>query len=297
MENSAAGNQGGKMRIKKFLAFIMFALVVMPCGAESLFFEDEPIQDGLNVFDVSATFADIYEKLDSVKWGGKNINVAIESLEKLNPDAHIAATDERVVLVWKDSIIANYPRPQPNDWNGFGEITTALVLKLRANDPGLHSASESEMYQLVVDSLMRGIDENGRYIYSRLAEVTEDGRILTSVGLEGMRDARGNWRITGVYKDSPADISGLREGDLIVAINGVNVGKTPLSVESETNEQGCFIRQTTITAIPQEAKLHTQVKSFPAYNPSNPDLSLVPEKIIFNMFKNPSEENCVEVER
>lgn len=223
MENSAAGNQGGKMRIKKFLAFIMFALVVMPCGAESLFFEDEPIQDGLNVFDVSATFADIYEKLDSVKWGGKNINVAIESLEKLNPDAHIAATDERVVLVWKDSIIANYPRPQPNDWNGFGEITTALVLKLRANDPGLHSASESEMYQLVVDSLMRGIDENGRYIYSRLAEVTEDGRILTSVGLEGMRDARGNWRITGVYKDSPADISGLREGDLIVAINGVNV--------------------------------------------------------------------------
>ena len=185
------------MRIKKFLAFIMFALVVMPCGAESLFFEDEPIQDGLNVFDVSATFADIYEKLDSVKWGGKNINVAIESLD--------------------------YPRPQPNDWNGFGEITTALVLKLRANDPGLHSASESEMYQLVVDSLMRGIDENGRYIYSRLAEVTEDGRILTSVGLEGMRDARGNWRITGVYKDSPADISGLREGDLIVAINGVNV--------------------------------------------------------------------------
>ena len=97
------------------------------------------------------------------------------------------------------------------------------MLKLRANDPGLHSASESEMYQLVVDSLMRGIDENGRYIYSRLAEVTEDGRILTSVGLEGMRDARGNWRITGVYKDSPADISGLREGDLIVAINGVNV--------------------------------------------------------------------------
>lgn len=82
-----------------------------------------------------------------------------------------------------------------------------------------------------------------------------------------------------------------------IVINGVNVGKTPLSVESETNEQGCFIRQTTITAIPQEAKLHTQVKSFPAYNPSNPDLSLVPEKIIFNMFKNPSEENCVEVER
>lgn len=211
------------MKIAKLFLFGFLTLGVMPCFADSLFFEDEPVQDGLNVFDVSATFADIYEKLDGVKWGGKNINVAIESLENLNTNAHIAATDERVVLVWGDAIIANYPRPAPGDWQGFGEITTALVLKLRANDATLHAASESEMYQMVVDSLMRGIDENGRYIYSRRAEITEDGRILTSVGLEGARDARGNWRVTGVFKDSPADTAGLREGDLIVSINGQNV--------------------------------------------------------------------------
>lgn len=211
------------MKIAKLFLFGFLTLGVAPCFADSLFFEDEPVQDGLNVFDVSATFADIYEKLDGVKWGGKNINVAIESLENLNTNAHIAATDERVVLVWGDAIIANYPRPAPGDWQGFGEITTALVLKLRANDATLHAASESEMYQMVVDSLMRGIDENGRYIYSRRAEITEDGRILTSVGLEGARDARGNWRVTGVFKDSPADTAGLREGDLIVSINGQNV--------------------------------------------------------------------------
>lgn len=211
------------MKIAKLFLFGFLTLGVAPCFADSLFFEDEPVQDGLNVFDVSATFADIYEKLDGVKWGGKNINVAIESLEILNTNAHIAATDERVVLVWGDAIIANYPRPAPGDWQGFGEITTALVLKLRANDAALHAASESEMYQMVVDSLMRGIDENGRYIYSRRAEITEDGRILTSVGLEGARDARGNWRVTGVFKDSPADTAGLREGDLIVSINGQNV--------------------------------------------------------------------------
>lgn len=211
------------MKIAKLFLFGFLTLGVTPCFADSLFFEDEPVQDGLNVFDVSATFADIYEKLDGVKWGGKNINVAIESLENLNTNAHIAATDERVVLVWGGAIIANYPRPAPGDWQGFGEITTALVLKLRANDAALHAASESEMYQMVVDSLMRGIDENGRYIYSRRAEITEDGRILTSVGLEGARDARGNWRVTGVFKDSPADTVGLREGDLIVSINGQNV--------------------------------------------------------------------------
>ena len=208
------------MRMIKFVAWMFLATVAMPACADSLFFEDEPVQDGLNVFDVSATFADIYEKLDGVKWGGKNINVAIESLESLNPNAHIAATDERVVLVWRDAIIANYPRPADKDWDAFGEITTALVLKLRANDPVLRHASTSEMYQLVVDSLMRGIDENGRYIYSRAAEIAEDGRLLTSVGLTGARDARGNWRVHGVVKGSPADTAGVRAGDLISGING-----------------------------------------------------------------------------
>ena len=204
-----------------FLSF--FSLLVLPVRAESLFFEDEPVQLGLNVFDVSDTFADIYEKLDAVNWAGKNINIAIESLEKLNSNAHIAATDERVVLVWKDSIIANYPRPTPKDWNGFGEITTAIVLKIRENDPAFRKKTESEMYQAVVDSLMKGIDENGRYIFFNTAEINEDNRILTSVGLQGNRDNRGNFRIFGVFKGSPADNAGIKPGDLISEINGVSI--------------------------------------------------------------------------
>lgn len=209
------------MSLKKFLCFILIALgVAQPSVAESLFFEDEPIQDGLPVFEVSKTFAEIYQKLDDVNWAGKNLNVAIESLENLNKSAHIAATDERVVLVWDDSIVANFPRPEPKDWNGFGEITTALILKMRAYDPGLRGLSESEMYQVVVDSLIRGVDENGRYVFSKAAEIAEDGRILTSVGIEGVRDERGNFRVTGIYKGAPADNAGIRAGDLIAQING-----------------------------------------------------------------------------
>lgn len=209
------------MRIKKFLVWIVMAFGVVPAlHAESLFFEDEPVQDGLHVFEVSKTFAEIYQKLDDVNWAGKNLNVAIESLENLNKAAHIAATDERVVLVWDDDIVANYPRPSDNDWNGFGEITTALILKMRAFDPQLRRLSESEMYQAVVDSLVRGVDENGRYIFSKAAEIAEDGRILTSVGLEGVRDERGNFRVTGIYKGAPADTAGIRAGDLIAQING-----------------------------------------------------------------------------
>lgn len=214
------------MRIRKFWICLVLACGVMRgAWAESLFFEDEPVQDGVQVFEVSKTFAEIYQKLDDVNWAGKNLNVAIESLEGLNPSAHIAATDERVVLVWDDAIIANFPRPSANDWNGFGEITTALILKMRANDPYLRSLSESALYQAVVDCLIRGVDENGRYIYSKAAEIAEDGRILTSVGLEGARDARGNFRVSGIYKGAPADVAGVRAGDLIAEINGMPVAK------------------------------------------------------------------------
>lgn len=211
------------MGISKFLVWLMLAFVAVPCRADGLFFEDEPVQGGLHVFDMSDTFADIYEKLDGVNWAGKSLNVAIESLENLNKSAHIAATDERVVLVWGDAIVANYPRPDDGDWRGFGEITTALILKMREYDANLRALSESGVYQAVVESLVRGVDENGRYIYSQAAEIAEDNRLLTSVGLEGARDERGNFRVSGVYKGAPADVAGIRGGDLIAQINGRNV--------------------------------------------------------------------------
>ena len=208
------------MRIVKIFFMLAFFVGMTPCFADGLFFADEAIQDGLPVIEMSKNFADVYEKLNDVKWGGKNLNVAIESIEGLSKDAHIAATDERVVLVWGDRIIANFPRPSANDWNAFGEITTALVLKMRANDAYIKSLTENQIYQFVIDGIMRGLDENGRYIFSKAAQITEDGRLLTSVGMEGVRDEHGNFRVDGVFKGAPADTAGISSGDLIVQING-----------------------------------------------------------------------------
>lgn len=211
------------MRMKCFFGFLFSVLLQMPLGAAELFFKDEPIQDGLPVFELSGTFADIYKKLDDVNWAGKSLNIAIESLENLNKDAHIAATDDRVVLVWEDSVVGNYPRPEINDWNGYGEITTALILKMRENDPNLKKMSKNELYAHVVNVLVRGIDENGRYVFDPQAEINEDGRILTSLGLEGFRDEYGNFRVRNIYKASPADVAGISAGDLIVQVNGTDV--------------------------------------------------------------------------
>mgnify|MGYP007111790205 CR=1 FL=1 len=76
------------MRIAKLFFMLAFAIGMNSAFADSLFFDDEAIQDGLPVFEMSKNFADVYEKLNTVKWGGKSLNVAIESLENLNKSAH-----------------------------------------------------------------------------------------------------------------------------------------------------------------------------------------------------------------
>jgi len=213
------------MNMKKllfFLGIMFFPLVAFP---SELFSADDPIKDGINTIKISNVFADIYEKLDGVNWVGKDINIAIESLEHLNKKAHIASTDERVVLVWGDELIANYPKPETSNWKEYGQITTALIMKMRDKDDKLYSLTEKDLYQTVVDALLFDIDEEGKYILSNDISGNNGNFILTSVGLDGGRDKRGNFRITGVYKDSPADLSGIRDGDIIAEINGKRVSK------------------------------------------------------------------------
>lgn len=214
------------MKIKQiFMALGLMLWPLLGWADNSLFYDNVQIQDDLDVYAVSDVFADIYEKLDGVNWAGKNIDVAIESLEKLNPEAHIAATGERAVLVWGDELIANYPYPKSKDWKAYGELTTTLLLRMRERDVRLRALKDAELYQVVVNALLSGIDQNGNYIYSRDMLNGDDSHILTSLGFDGGRDSRGNLRVTGVYKDSPADMVGIREGDIVSEINGERVEK------------------------------------------------------------------------
>ena len=213
------------MKILKLILAINFIFAHLGVLASELFHDDITIQDGINVRQASGVFADIYEKLDGVNWAGKNIDIAIEGLEKINPNAHIAATGERAVLVWGDELIANYPYPESKDWNAYGEITTALILKMREKDEQLRALPQDSLYQVVVNALLSSVDQNGTYVLSRDAINDSDKRILTSIGFDGGRDFRSNFRITGVYKDSPADIAGIHEGDIISEVNGKRVSE------------------------------------------------------------------------
>lgn len=170
-------------------------------------------------------FAEIYEKLNSVQWGGKNIGVVIEGLENLSPHAHLAATDDRIILVWRDSIVGNYQQPQKGDWLQYGKITTSLIDKMRARDSELAQLSNEEIYERAVSALMQGIDESGKYISRETILNNSGNRILTSVGLSGWRENNGDFRVGAIVQGSPADMAGIKVGDLIDVVNGRDVSK------------------------------------------------------------------------
>ena len=198
------------MKISHLIFSLVFALTINCAYAAT------------NVDDTVKTFAEIYQKLDSVQWGGKNIGVVIESLEHLSPNAHLAATDDRIILVWRDSIVGNFQKPAAGDWENYGKITKSLIDKMRDRDDSLAALSNEEIYERAVAALMQGIDESGKYIQKQTL-LQKPNRILTSLGIDGWREQTGDFRVSSVIKGSPADMSGIQISDLIDKINGRDV--------------------------------------------------------------------------
>ena len=184
---------------------------------------------------MSKTFSDIYSRLDSVKWDGKDIRIAIESIENIIPNVKIAATDTRVMVLHKDTIIGNWSRPMDGNWDEFGEITTAIVLKLREVDKRLSNMNQSNIYKAVVSAIMKGINENGKYIYSEKEDEANDPHVLTSLGIGGVRTNNGDYIINTIFKGSPADSAGLSMGDILISANN-----TPLRNLSDMEVLGLF---------------------------------------------------------
>ncbi|MDR1027546.1 MAG: PDZ domain-containing protein [Rickettsiales bacterium] len=164
--------------------------------------------------EMSETFADIYETLDGVKWGGKDMRVALESLENIAPKIKIAATDQRVVVLRANDIIGNWPRPADKDWKSYGEITTAIISKLAPRS----TIPASEIYRAAITAMMRGINESGKYTAPRT--LSDDPHVLTTLGIAGVRTTSGDYVINTIFKGSSADAAGLEEGDILTMANG-----------------------------------------------------------------------------
>lgn len=81
-----------------------------------------------------------------------------------------------------------------------------------------------------------------------------------------------------------------------VAVNGLSVGKAPLTVFVATNEDGYFVRKTTFTALASTDNLFTKTAAFQAYVRGSASNNKAPSKIIFDTTKNPTADGGVETQ-
>lgn len=212
------------MKLNKI--FLFLSLVFLPfCNsfAVDMFMENQAVQGGIDVFHTSNVFAEMYEKIDEDYLSRRNKQVRIQSLARLSPNARIETVGDRLVLLWGEDIIGNFPQPVEKDWKDYGQITTALLLRMRERDARLQALDETGLYNAVVQALLVGVGEDGGYVFAQQEKQDNDAKMLTSLGLEAGRDRYGNLRVTGIFKNSPADKSGIKEGDLISEINGRRV--------------------------------------------------------------------------
>jgi len=207
--------------LQKASLALISALAFAPTRLPAISIFDEPTEGGLPVLEMSGVFADIYEKLDGVKWGGKDLRTAIEGIENISSMIKIAATDNRIVVLHKDTIIGNWPRPKNGEWRDLGQITTAVILKMREIDPAIADMTATEIYKAAVGAMMKGLDENGKYIYSKRENEDSAYQVLTSLGIAGVRASSGDYVLNTIFKGSPADNAGLADGDVLVSANGV----------------------------------------------------------------------------
>jgi carboxyl-terminal processing protease len=120
------------------------------------------------------------------------------------------------------------------------------------------------------------------------------------VGINGVRDARGNFRVHGVFKGSTADAAGVRVGDLISAINGVpvsqmgdlelesamdgfNSGTVKMKLITPSGNRDVVLRRATIVLadadIVHRASADTSILEIVIHNISNGAVAIVNEAL------------------
>jgi len=122
---------------------------------------------------------------------------------------------------------------KPDDWSRWGEITMASIKAAQASSPKLAAAAPDEIYNAFYTPLMAKLDGFSRYIPPLDSEA--ENRMRDGYGGIGVTfERRGaNFVIIDTFIDSPAQIAGLRAGQVIHAINGINVQSLSINEFSE----------------------------------------------------------------
>ncbi len=149
----------------------------------------------------------------------------LKGLGTLDP-ALVASRHEDVVELWTtEQALARLPAPPDDDVGGWARLTIDAVAAARGGSPGVADADSEAVYEALFDSALAQLDVHSRYAGAAQARDQRARREgFGGIGVR-FRMTGPQVKIVGVMPRSPADLAGLRVGDLILGIDGQDTSR------------------------------------------------------------------------
>jgi carboxyl-terminal processing protease len=146
----------------------------------------------------------------------------LRNLASIDPTLSVEVEDEMLALR-QDTRVMRFAAPAGGDAEGWANLTDEAAAAARSNSATLAALSTDRLDQLLLDGGMKVLDRFSHYAPPQLAQERRAARdgfggigvILAPEGAE--------MRILEVLPETPAAAAGLRAGDQILAIDGVEV--------------------------------------------------------------------------
>ncbi len=152
--------------------------------------------------------------------------IALDGLKgfaAIDPDFKVSKNADGVSLIYNDVTATSEPAPRRDDVSGWAAVTAKFATEARRRSPDMRDASPEKIYEAVFDGVLSDLDVFSRYAGAEEARRNRARREgFGGIGIR-FKLIAGRVTITGIIENTPAARAGLREGDVITHIDGVEL--------------------------------------------------------------------------
>jgi carboxyl-terminal processing protease len=164
--------------------------------------------------------ADVY--IEEVKVADLAV-AGMSSLASIDPAIGIQSIGNRLRVSIDGHPMASYPMPDPSDAQAWGALTAAVISAARYHSADLDTTDPERLYEVVFDGVLSQLDSNSRYAGREAARENRENRDgFGGIGIR-VRLIEDGVLVLSVMEETPAETAGLRQDDVIVAIDGESV--------------------------------------------------------------------------
>ena len=148
---------------------------------------------------------------------------SVESLSSIDSGITVKRDGKAILVAIGGGAPTTYEEPAPGDAEAWGALTGDVVNHLRKQSAALGNSDEEHIYETVFDAVVRGLDPYSRY--SSREEAQENRASRDGFGGIGVRiDVLPEGiKVLSVMEATPAEAAGLKDGDMILTIDGKSV--------------------------------------------------------------------------